>query len=157
MTVPLPAFSRRERARSPRECRTPRTAMAQASQSRESASDIPEEGFGRCTTPVPRLFYAKHPEDDMTQLDIAAQDVLTISLLRYAFCRFGMCSCQCNKVRAPPMMRPSQSTSTPVTRLLFSVAHINGDRIEAVRDVCLRWHRISPVGVCSRFNQASGP
>jgi len=74
--------------------------MAQTSQSRGSASDIPEEGFGRCHAGPPfDLFYSKHPEDDMTQLDIASQDVAALETaptryiegheIRFAYRRLG--------------------------------------------------------------------
>src|SRR6476646_1827428 len=46
-----------------------------------------------------RLFYAKHPEDDMTQLDIARQDIATLETaptryiegngIRFAYRRLG--------------------------------------------------------------------
>jgi pimeloyl-ACP methyl ester carboxylesterase len=60
----------------------------------------PGEGFGRCHTGPPfDLFYSKHPEDDMTQLDIARQDVATLETaptlyvegheIRFAYRRLG--------------------------------------------------------------------
>ena len=77
----------------------PRTAYIQ--QDRISDGDIREEGLGRRVTPVTptRLFYAKHPEDDMTDLDIASQDAATLetaptryiegSGIRFAYRRLG--------------------------------------------------------------------
>ncbi|MGY3652387.1 pimeloyl-ACP methyl ester carboxylesterase [Bradyrhizobium sp. LM4.3] len=80
MTVPLPALLRRERARSLRGLQR-KASVAAPHQSPHS------------------IICAKHPEDDMTQLDIASQDAATLEAaptryieghgIRFAYRRLG--------------------------------------------------------------------
>src|SRR6185312_14735388 len=94
------AFAQGARLRSAK-CRTHRTAIAQNFQSHRSASDILEKSPRSLTTPISSLdhFMPRHPEDDMTQLDIASQDAATLETvptryieghgIRFAYRRLG--------------------------------------------------------------------